>query len=400
MSEQEPWMENPAWRDNLISSGARYGHWVLGGFALLWNLFTLPLFWKFDELLARIPQEPVVLVAFVFPAVGLGMLGASWALFRRWRRFGPTPLVLDPFPGSLGGQVGGWIDTRIPFDAAQHYAVTLSCLRSAISGSGKDRKRSESVRWQTDGICHTERSGSGTLLRFRFDVPRDLPATDMNKSGTYHLWRAHVAAELDGPDFDRGYEIPVFPTGERSTIEHGTETHAVTQDLAMEGVESIAEITAIPRGIEAWFPAFQRPAQGVFAIIFGLFFAGAGVAVTFAKDAGIFIPLVFILVGTLILLYGLWYLGKALMVAVTADEIRSRRFLYGYPLTTRKLHRADFRGFEIDDTARMSSGNKTTVYYQLHATGRDGQKLTVAERLTSRAEVELLKETYEAYLGV
>ena len=395
----QPWLDNDAWRDNRISSGAKYGHWALGGFALVWNLITLPLFWQLDELIARVPEEPVVLVAFLFPAVGVGMLWAAWVLFQRWRKFGPTPLVLDPFPGSLGGHVGGWIDTGIPFDGAQHYAVTLSCLKSSVSGSGKDRKRSESVSWQTDGICHSEQSGLGTLLRFRFDVPGDLPGTDMEKSGTYHLWRVTVAAELDGPDFDRSFEIPVFPTAERSSISNGTESHAATQDLAMEGVESVAEITAIPGGIEAWFPPFQRPAQGIFAIVFGLVFAGAGIGVGFAEDGGIVIPLVFTLVGSLILFYGIWYLGKALMVGVTSDQVRSRRFLFGYPLTTRKLERVALSRFEIYEGATMSSGNKTTVFYQLHAIGRDGEKLVVAERLTSRPEVELLKETFEAYLA-
>ena len=396
----EPWLDNKAWRGNRVSSGEKYGHWVIGGFALFWNLLTLPLYWQLDEIMARVPGEPQVLLAFLFPAVGVGLLWFSAVLFRRWRKFGPTPLVLDPFPGALGGHVGGWVETRIPFDREHRYAVTLSCLKSAVTGSGKDRKRSESVKWQTDGLCHTERGGSGTLLRFRFDVPAGLPATDMHKSGSYFLWRATITAELDGPDFDRSFEIPVFPTAERSGIDEGTEDHAATQDLAMEGVESVAEITAIPGGVEAWYPPWQRPAQGIFAALAGLFFGGAGVAVGFADDGGIMIPFIFTLVGGLILLYGLWYLGKALMVAVTAQELRCRRYLFGYPLFTRKLHRADLVGLEIHEGATLSSGNRTTVFYQLCALGRDGQTLPLGERLTSRAEAELLKETFETYLSV
>jgi hypothetical protein len=209
-----------------------------------------------------------------------------------------------------------------------------------------------------------------------------------------------MAAELDGPDFDRTFEIPVFPTGAHSSIDEGTESHAATQDLAMEGVESVADIAAIPGGIEAWFAPFQRPLQGIFAIIFGLFFAGAGIAVSFAEDGGIVIPVVFTAVGTMIMLYGAWYLGKALMVAVTDQQVRSRRFLFGYPLTTRTLPRQEFSCFEIKEGASMSSGKKTTVFYQLRALGRNGEELVVAERLTSRPEVELLKETFEAYLSI
>ena len=103
--------------------------------------------------------------------------------------------------------------------------------------------------------------------------------------------------------------------------------------------------------------------------------------------------------GGLTLSYGIWYLGKALMVGVTGELVRCRRLLFGYPLKTRQLRHQEFVRFEVNDGATMSVGNKTTVYYQLLAVGKDGQKLRVAERLTSRAEVELLKETYESYLG-
>ena len=73
--------------------------------------------------------------------------------------------------------------------------------------------------------------------------------------------------------------------------------------------------------------------------------------------------------------------------------------LFGYPLRTRQLAAADLRAIEIRQGATMRSGNKTTVYYQLIARGSGGDSLAVAERLTSRAEAELLQESYKAYLG-
>ena len=45
------------------------------------------------------------------------------------------------------------------------------------------------------------------------------------------------------------------------------------------------------------------------------------------------------------------------------------------------------------------SGSKTTVYYRLIANGCTGRSLAVAERLSSRAEAELLQDSYETYLG-
>ena len=167
----------------------------------------------------------------------------------------------------------------------------------------------------------------------------------------------------------------------------------------MEGVESIAEIRQVPGGIEAFFPAFTRPGIGIGCSLFGLFFAAIGVGVGYAEDGGILIPVVFAGLGSLVLLFGVWYLGKSLLVGVTAEGVRCRRFLFGYPLKTQRLASEDFRGFEIERSGSSRSGNKTTVYYQLTAKGRDGRELPVGERFDSRAEAELLKNTFETYLG-
>jgi hypothetical protein len=396
-------MGHKEWSPQGISSGAKYSHWVLGGFALFWNLVSFPLLFQLEEILPKIRQEPVMALVFIFPLIGVGLIVAAWRSFRQWRRFGPTPLVLDPYPGASGGHVGGAIDTRIAFTAGQRFDVSLCCIYSYVSGSGKNRSRSERIKWQADGVCHSERTGPGTRLSFRFDVPGGLPVSDVGKSGDYYLWRVSIACELDGPDFNRRYDIPVFDTGMSSTITEGTESHAATVDAAMEGVESIAEISALPGGIEAFFPSMQRPAQGIGGLVFGLVFAGAGAAAG-SGGAPLIFPLIFIPVGGLIAAWGVFYLGKSLRVSVTADGVRTRRFLFGYPLSTRRLARDKFTHFEIDQGATMQTGNKTTVYYRLYANGRGAAKsklrFPVAERLSSRSEAELLKETFETYLSV
>lgn len=403
MSSTEPWLNHKKWSRDGISSGAKYMHWLLGGFALFWNLVSFPMVFQLEDILSQIRQEPAMAFVFIFPVIGIGLVAAAWRSFGQWRRFGPTPLVLDPYPGAGGGHVGGAIDTRIAFVAGQRFDVTLCCIYSYMSGSGKNRSRSESIKWQSDGVCHSHRTGQGTRLNFRFDVPEGLPNSDVKQRGDYYLWRASVACELDGPDFSRRYEIPVFDTGATSTLTEGTESYAATVDAAMEGVESIAEITALPGGIEAFFPSMQRPGQGVASVLFGLAFAAAG-AVAGSQGAPLIFPLIFIPVGGAIASWGIYYLGKSLRVSVTADGVRTRRFLFGYPLSSKQLTRDKFTHFEIDQGATMQSGNKTTVYYRLYANGRGPARsklrFPVAERLSSRSEAELLKETFETYLSV
>ena len=400
MSAEQPWLDNKAWKNNSIASDARRAHWVMWGVALLWNLVSLPLLFQFEDIWQKVQREPLTALAFLFPLVGLALIVLAINATRQKRRFGLTPLVMDPFPGSLGGQLGGRIETNIPFDPGRHFDVSLTCVHSRISGSGKNRSRSESVVWRGDGVCHTGRGSGGTMLEFRFDVPSNLPASQPHQSGNYHLWRVSVSADLPGIDFNRSYNIPVFATGEQnSTVEKGTESHPATVDAAMDGVNSVADIRSVPGGIEAYFPALQRPAQGVFTLVFGLFFAAIGIGLG-VNDKSLFMSSIFFLVGAVCACFGIFYLGKSLAVSVNREGLRSRRFLFGYPLTTRKLAVGDVRKIEIKQGATMQSGNKKTVYYQLYAHGRNSRAFPLAERLTARAEAELLRDTYVTYLGI
>ena len=396
---RQPWMDNKKWAGNRIASGAKMQCWVLWGFALFWNAICLPMLFDLEKLWRKTQHEPLTALVFLFPLIGIGLIAAAVHSTRIWQKFGLTPLVLDPFPGSLGGHVGGTIETKIPFAPELIGEVTLQCVYSYVSGSGKNRSRKESIKWQSEGACHCQQGLQGTVYRFRFNVPEALPESDVSQGSSYHLWRVNISTKLDGPDFSRSYEIPVFKTGQLSVnLQESTEEHSGTVDHAIAGVESIANIQSIPGGLKAYFPALQRPTMGIMTLIFGLIFTGAGIIAGFG-GAPIIFPIIFPLVGGLIALFGVYYLAKSLQIEVTAEGVRSRRFLFGYPITTKVLAAHEIAELEIDEGAAMSSGNKTTVYYKLLARGLGGEKLVLAERLTSRAEVTLLKDTFETYLS-
>lgn len=142
------------------------GAWLFAG---VWNLISAAMpFIAYREVVDK--GNYAGLLALVFPLVGIGLL--VWAIrrTREWRRFGPAPVSLDPFPGSIGGHVGGTIDLAVPFDPAA-----------------------------------------------RFDVPEGLDESDaVKKNDRHHLWRLNLSAELPGADLDRDYEIPVYATAAAS----------------------------------------------------------------------------------------------------------------------------------------------------------------------------------------
>ena len=57
--------------------------------------------------------------------MGLGLL--VWAVRQTlaWRCFGMTLLELDPFPGAIGGDIGGLLELRLPYSP---FRITLTCL--------------------------------------------------------------------------------------------------------------------------------------------------------------------------------------------------------------------------------------------------------------------------------
>ena len=245
----KPWLANDKWQGDPILSNSKlamYGTW---GFAAFWNLISAPLpFVLYGEVVDK--GNWAALLGLLFPLVGLGLI--RWAVLQtlEWRRFGAAPLTLDPFPGAIGGHVGGTIDVNLPYDSTHRFSLTLTCIRSDVSGSGKNRSRKESAEWQESQIAHVSAGINGTRLCFRFDVPEGLEASDADPAeDRYHIWRLNLKAELPGTDIDRDYEIPVYPTGERSRGLSDLSIKAARAEQAQGDTEAVRKIIRISHGI-------------------------------------------------------------------------------------------------------------------------------------------------------
>ncbi len=211
-----PWLANDAWQTREIGSNSKaamQGAWF---FAIIWNVVSVWLPWRIYEEVA-LQQNYLALIGLLFPLVGIGLL--VWAARRtlEWRRFGIAPVLLDPFPGSIGGNVGGTIELGYPYDSSAKFIVTLANIYSHVSGSGKNRTTHEAFLWQHSAAAHNEPGSKGTRLIFRFDVPDGLHPSDAVRDGSkYYLWRLNLKANLPSIDIDRAYEIPVYPTRQGS----------------------------------------------------------------------------------------------------------------------------------------------------------------------------------------
>ena len=386
----QPWLAKSDWQGPPIvsnSKSAMYGTW---GFAVFWNLISAPLpFVIYGEVLDK--QNYLALIGLLFPLVGMGLL--TWAIRNtlEWRRFGRAPVALDPFPGSIGGHVGGTIDVNLPYDPSAKFSLTLTSLHSFISGSGDSRSRRESAKWQDSQVAHAEYGGNGTRLTFRFDVPEGLAESDANPGGEdYDLWRMNLKAELPGTDIDRDYEIPVYATKQRSrqlrdiSIRQAKAEQNQVDDVA---VRQLIKMSYGAGGRSILFPAGRNLLSGFVGTIFGAAFAGVG-GFLVIKGLSLFIGFGFTIAGGLVLLFSLYSVLNSLEVYQDGGNINTVRRLLGVPIKRREMQRSNFAKFSKNSSMQTQSGGKHVMHYTVYAEDRHGRKMVVGEGFRGASEVE------------
>jgi len=394
-ADYKPWLSRPEWQGGIIRSGAKGGMYAIWGFASVWNLISMPAAFQFTTVWHE--EGPVALLILLFPLVGIGLIAWAIKLTREWKRFGVTPLTMDPFPGSIGGDVGGEIQLNEPWQSGMLCKVTLSNILSYVSGSGKNRSRREDVKWQDDGYARVIPKARGTALQFRFSVPPGQTETE-EASSRYHFWRLNVALDLDGVDLDRSFEIPVYNTAEGS--------RRIDMDSSTEQPDGVPRITAetlLPltrngNSKTLFYPVLRKPGRSLGLLAFGGIFAGVGFFLWGeAAKEGFMLYLmatVFSLVGWGIVTGAVYSAFNSLYVSMDGHNIVSTRSLFGLPVSHHEYRYADVLAVESKQGMKSSSGNKHTIEYSIEAK-LPGKKITLAEHLDSSSKKDRVIEFFE-----
>lgn len=398
---ESPWLLNDAWQTSEIRSSSKATMWGALAFAAFWNLISAPLpFLLYEEVTEK--ENYLALIGLLFPVVGIGLL--AWAMKRvfEWRRFGAAPVTLDPFPGSIGGHVGGTIDLNIPFDPGARFQVILNNLHSYVSGSGKNRSRKESAEWQDRMVAFAEPGAKGTRLTFRFDVPTGLDPSDTEHDDNYYLWRLNLRGELAGTDIDRSYDLPVFATSNtsRRIPERAVQKARAAQDLVDD--QSVGEIVAIRNsgiGKQMHYPMGRYLSSSFGGIMVGAIFAAAGWFLAVHEGQTIF-GSVFGVVGSLICLFCLYLVTNSLDVAKQAAEITSVRRILGIPIRRQAMHQNSLVRFKKKSTMKTQSGGKHTVFYSILGVDSQGNEILLGEGFKGESETRAAIRMIERELGL
>jgi hypothetical protein len=395
----KPWLKNPDWKDGLVHSGAKSGMKLIWFIAVLWSLISAPLLFQFKDIWQQ--QGAVALLAILFPLIGLGLLGWAISMTMEWRKFGRTPLQMDPFPGSIGGDVAGEIILNKRHDPAQLYRVTLSSLYSYVSGSGKNRSRHEKVLWQDSGYARSAMDMAGIKLLFRFQVPEGLQETDHNDQSDYHLWRLNVHAEMEGADLDRDFEIPVFATSETSRNISTLSAEEQPLGVSPQTIESILPISNKGRYLQVYYPMFRKPLQSAGVLVFGVIFGGVSLFLSEqAEREGMQLNIMAAIFGLFalgIMLGGIYMALNSLLVTLDGQKLSSRRSILGIPVSTKNINYDDVQSVISKKGSTTQTGKKHEINYRIVATHAGGE-VTLAEQLNSHSKVKQAIEYFKARL--
>jgi hypothetical protein len=392
---EKPWLARPEWTDNRILSGARLGMYMFWGFTVFWNALSVPAAFAVPEVWRK--EGALALLILLFPLVGMGLLYWTVKKTLEWRRFGYTPLTLDPFPGAIGGDVGGEIEVDIPYAMGLACEVTLSSLYSYESGSGKNRSRSERVNWQDSGYAQVEPSARGIRLSFRFSVPEGLNPSE-EETGNYHLWRLTIKLEQPGIDLDRSYTIPVYATAETSRLHSLDSGKDMPQGMPELNAETILPLRRNGTMQELYYPMLRQPLASILFLVVGVVFAIAGVILWGkAQQEGMTLYImggIFTVLGSLVALAGFYTSFNSLYVAWDGRQVVTIRRLLGITVRWKNAHYHELQKIEFKKGATTTQkGEAHKVEYQVIAHTRKG-KILLAENLDSHSKAELVTEFF------
>jgi hypothetical protein len=419
------WKSRKGWEGPQIKSDAIKGSLFMWVFTLVWNAISTPVLFMLPDELQQ--ENYAALAALLFPVIGLSLLYKAIKLTLEYRRFGSVVYSMDPYPGGIGGHVGGHVNVKnLDYRRAreaQSLLVRLECVYSFVSGSGKNRSRQESIKWAEQGSPKIDNARQGVNLVFRFDVPGQLPQADIEQSGAYHFWRLGVTAEIPGIDLERSYNIPVFATSATSRHSHhdisaqavAARTHASdASKLAIssghfdiEGLSRALKIRNEGNRILLAFPMFRNKMLTLFAAIFAGGFGFASYSMADMASAGglfgIFITLFgipFFLVALLATIAVVYLPFNNLRVAIESGEVSVLRRLLFIPIYHRKLRRADISHLSIKRSGSTGQGVDKIEHFKIRAQDNKGGNVTLAEDIDGKDVATHLRDYLSQRIGV
>ncbi len=383
--------------DGGILSNEKSGGWFLFWFGSVFFLVgTVMGVMILPEELAK-ENYPALLIL-IFSFAGAGIMTAAIKSILAYRRFGPTPLCLDPEAPGIGGQLGAYFhlkSIRASQVSSTPLAAKLRCVQKYRSG---DDTRSRTV-WSDETAAYAFSERSGVRVVVLFDIPETEKPTHRISASEEVYWEVSVAADFSAVGmgkFDRSWRVfmaeqALSPQSSLRVPEHlRRQAEHESQEKATESALIQINLTDESGILTLHSSAGRGFLMSLMAVLFGGIFAGAG---WFTVNQDWWPGYVFLLIGGGIMLASVFSMGSS--VKANFDKM-SRSFSvtrrwFGLPFSTKKGDLTDATQFSIKQTMSTDDGRDRVEYFDLY-TLSGGRKFKVAERIKGRRAANALKE--------
>ncbi|MDT8437579.1 MAG: hypothetical protein RQ729_01060 [Wenzhouxiangellaceae bacterium] len=368
-SSQRPWLQHKRWQSTRLSCEGRSAMGVAIVFVLVWNLASAPLWFVIPAEFAA--GRPEILIAVVFPLIGIGLIvWAAREVIRR-RRYGESVLLLDALPVPLGGRLAATLQVPVRLQG-RALSVQVSCVHRDRSRSGTNRNTTERVLW-ADQARIGLRGGSApgqTSARIEMRLPDDRPPAGEPDARDRIIWRLEVGSEEPGVDYRALFELPVFDVGPQDADRTGSAADRpfAADDWNETGVQH-GYVTA---GRRFFFPRLRLVGAGLGTLVFALVFAGSGGFLLLGQGLWLFGG-VFGLVGVLIGWAGLTMLLSSSEIVIGGGRLRWRHGVFG------GWHEVETRAIRAIDITRSGSIGQTLYFRIRLERWGESAKVTIAD---------------------
>lgn len=398
-----PWLLRRAWASNRIRSHKRWEVIILWGFAVASTLLTTPLAYvQIPKALAR----GETLAAWIIGAtllVAVGLIAAAVRATRDAHSHGDVCLVMDPFPGSIGGHVGAAIDLpAVAYQPDLQFTVTLRCAyhdQSRSAGNNSTESREQTV-WQAEGVAQVQPQGTGSRVSFRLNVPKGLPQSEDPAGDSKHHWTVLLESADPGLTFSRQFEVPVYATRTESTgLTQDAASHPQMQEQRDAELDAVRDIALVAGGVRLYQPYGRLWRHNLLWLVMGEVFFGFGMAAK-AMQAPVLFLVLFGGVGGAMLLWGFFALCNSLRVQLDGQGLRTERRLLGLMFAWHQVPRSDLRGLQLVQSYTSQTGAEQTVWYRIRVVLKNGKTITVADSLGGKAVADQMLQALSAATGL
>ena len=266
---EKPWLKREDWAKGRIASGSKKSVFFLWLFTVIWNLISAPV--VFIGLPAELHKgNHAILIALLFPMVGIGMIIYALNTTLAWRKFGQSIFEMAAIPGAPGGTLEGEIQVKTKLQPQHGLHLRLSCIRQTTTGS-----RQKPQHERKNSLAGRKMAAAGFAAnRFErhrhsglFQIACRPAGINRRPTATESTGGSKRPPNCAGRIFMPRFEVPVFKLSEPPEIsDDPTAQYQMSLDEVRQQIHSKIQVNDLPDGGKEFiFPAARNvgPAAGL-----------------------------------------------------------------------------------------------------------------------------------------